>query len=107
MFYNDGPEMDENLRITKCPRCANEIFDDDAEFCQVCGLSLFNYCIGQPIYDDYGNLEGHGEVHKNKGNARFCKYCGTETVYTQEGILREFHVVLEEARQKSIDDIPF
>ena len=107
MFYNDGPEMDENMRIIRCPRCGNEIFDDDAEYCQICGLALYNYCVGQLIYDDFGNVEGRDKQHKNKGNARYCKYCGAETTYVQEGILRDFHVVIEEAQQKEIDDIPF
>ena len=105
MFYNDGPEMDDNLKIKKCPRCENELFDDDADYCQICGLPLHNYCLGQPEYDRYGNIEGYGNRHKNKGNARYCKTCGSETSYKQEGVLREFHIVLEEAHQ--VDDIPW
>lgn len=107
MYYNDGPEMDENMRITKCPRCSNEVFDEDADYCQICGLPLYNYCLGEPIYDDYGNIDDRGPRHKNKGNARFCKYCGCETTYLDEGVLKKYNVVLEAARREEVEDIPF
>ena len=29
MIYNDGFQMDDNLRVTKCPKCGNEQFDDE------------------------------------------------------------------------------
>lgn len=119
MYYNDGPEMDENLRITKCPRCENEIFDEDAEFCQICGLSLYNKCVRAEIHDEEGNFVGYGQEHRNKGNARFCKICGAKTTYNVEGILKDYVTVLAEIRSISSendkgfssqiddDDIPF
>lgn len=109
MIYNDGPEMDEKLRIVKCPRCENEAFENDDKFCPVCGLSLYNYCFGD-------------EQHINKGNARYCVYCGERTVFQFEKILKPYTTVLKEQRQQylkeeteergfifdfSKDDVPF
>ena len=32
MIYNDGFSMDENLRVTQCPKCGNEQFSEDASW---------------------------------------------------------------------------
>lgn len=106
MIYNDGPEMDENLRITKCPRCGNTEFDDDAEYCQICGLPLYNYCLGEEIYSATGNYEGTGPRHKNLGNARFCKHCGARTEYLEQSILKHYEEARKDLLALEINDIP-
>lgn len=79
MIYNDGVPMDENFRVKYCPRCKNQEIDSDSEFCQICGLSLYNVCTG----------DWNEEVpeHKNKSNARYCKICGRPTTYYHQKIL--------------------
>ena len=83
MIYNDGPEQNDNRRAIKCPKCGNEEFSDDAEYCKICGLQVYNYC---------------AERHRNVGNARFCETCGRETVYYEEGLLQDWEVISRERK---------
>lgn len=78
--------MDDNRRMTWCPRCQNEEFDDGAEYCRICGLSRYNTCEGTPVYNERG-FQDDVEVHNNFGNARFCEYCGQMTLFFKEGFL--------------------
>lgn len=105
MFYQDGPEMNEDKRVIKCPRCGNEEFSDNAEFCRVCGLPVFNYCEGEEQYDYHGNYLDTTK-HKNPGNARFCEICGRKTTYYTEKLLKDWTVIKRE--NNSIDNVvPF
>jgi hypothetical protein len=76
MIYKDGYHMDDNLKVTECPVCANEEFSNDAEYCRICGTRLYNYCQG--YYDDWYQKQIQ---HKNPGNARFCETCGKPTYF--------------------------
>lgn len=95
MIYNDGFSMDKNLRVNQCPKCGNEQFSEDAEFCRICGVSLFNYCEGEDIFDYNGNFD-HTETHKNCGNARFCEKCGKPTIFFNQKFLFPYDEVKEE-----------
>lgn len=74
-FYNDGIKTNENKRVIECPVCENEKFTKGLYYCKICGLERYNYCshpdCGQP----------------NDGNARYCRYCGSKTVYFNKGLL--------------------
>lgn len=94
MKYDDGFPMDDNLRVTKCPRCENEQFDNDAEYCRICGAPLFNICEGYRQQDSFGNVYDL-EYHKNYGNSRFCEKCGKPTEYFRLKFLRPFNEVSE------------
>ena len=87
MIYSDGVPTDDNWRVRYCPRCQNQEHDPDAEFCQICGLTLYNTCIGA--------WQDNVPEHKNKSNARFCKYCGLPTTYNQQNILQPYSVLLK------------
>lgn len=99
MIYNDGFPMDANLRITKCPKCGNEQFSEEAEFCRICGTSLYNYCEGEDIYDYNGEFNHH-ETHKNYGNARFCEKCGKPTLFFKEKFLFPYDEVRDESVER-------
>ena len=92
MIYNDGFEMDDNLRVRECPNCGNEQFSERADFCRICGTSLFNTCEGTDVFDDYGNFDHH-EEHNNPGNARYCELCGKPTAFFKNGFLKPFKEV--------------
>jgi ribosomal protein S27E len=79
MKYNDGVEMNENMRVVICPKCHNEDFGEPAFYCRICGQALYNECNG-------GDGNGAYE-HKNPGNARFCEYCGAENRFFKDGLL--------------------
>ena len=83
MFYNDGVEIDRKGRVLICPNCKNEEFSDKADFCRVCGTSLYNKCAGE--WDDSAE---YYEVHNNPGNARFCETCGKPTLFYELGFLK-------------------
>lgn len=88
MIYNDGVPMDENYRVKYCLRCKNHEIDCDSEFCQICGLSLYNVCIGDWNEDS--------PEHKNKSNARYCRICGRPTTYFQQDLLISYDKYKEE-----------
>lgn len=88
MIFADGYEMDKNLRVLCCPKCNNEQFSDNAEFCRICGTPLFNYCEGEDVCDEMGNIDRIR--HKNYGNSRFCEKCGTKTVFFTKKFLQVF-----------------
>lgn len=88
MIYNDGVPMDDNYRVKCCPRCKNNEIDSDSEFCHICGISLYNVCVGD--WDD----ESPG--HKNKSNAQYCRICGRPTTYFQQDLLVSYDKYKEE-----------
>ena len=99
MIYNDGVKTDENFRVLECPKCKNEEFSNDAEYCRVCGTKAYNYCSGEPEYDYHGNVI-NTLFHKNPSNARFCETCGNKTEFFEKKLLISW-----EAYQKEIADM--
>lgn len=109
MIYKDGYQMDENLRVIKCPVCGNKEFSDDAEYCRICGTRLYNYCEG--YYDGFAQ---ENICHKNPGNARYCETCGSPTYFFKEGLLEPWDkatekISCEETKEVEFDesDLPF
>lgn len=83
MIYNDGaPQNQDTLKVTMCPRCNNTEFTDNALYCKICGLSLYNRCLGE---------NEDREQHDNPSNARYCEICGSKTVYLFDKVLKEWH----------------
>lgn len=95
MRYNDGFPMDANLRVIECPKCGNEEFNKDADYCRICGTTLYNVCDGEDIFDYNGDFDHHDE-HRNHGNARFCEKCGKPTAFFNAKFLRPYTEVKEE-----------
>lgn len=75
-FYDEVIKTNEDNRVVQCPVCENEDFTEGLYFCKICGTERYNYC------SDNDNC---GQV--NDGNARYCKYCGSRTVYFNRGLL--------------------
>ena len=106
MIYRDGFGVNENKRFVKCPRCGNEEYSEEAMFCKICGLQVYNEYEGLSEYDGYGNLEVI--KHRNVGNARFCEYCGTKTMLFNANLLKPYDAVQNEQEQEDeIDPFPF
>lgn len=87
MIYTDGVPMDDNWRVRYCPRCQNQELDPDSEYCQICGLTLYNTCIG--------DWQNDMPEHSNKSNARFCRICGLPTIYNQQNIVQPYSDILK------------
>lgn len=91
MDYNDGIPYDpKTMRVRECPRCHNSQFQDNSLYCRICGLELYNICIGNEERDSWGNPI-YSNQHKNPSNARFCEICGKPTVYNIRGILPQWN----------------
>ena len=86
--YNDGvPYDEETLRVEQCPRCHNRQFSQNALYCRICGMDLYNRCDGME-QDNFGNWYSNEEArHRNPSNARFCETCGRPTFFLDQKIL--------------------
>lgn len=96
MIYDDGVQVDGNMRVVGCPRCENEVFNTNAGHCKICGLSLYNSCEGEPEFD-YNRNQIDTIYHQNPGDARFCEFCGRPTTFNKAGILKPWDIVIEKA----------
>ncbi|HHX23710.1 MAG TPA: hypothetical protein GX723_06835 [Thermoanaerobacterales bacterium] len=104
MIYDDGVEMNEDMRVSTCPRCENEEFSEEAEYCRICGLRAYNYCEGEPEYD-WNGYQTDTHYHRNPSNARYCETCGNPTIFFKEKILRPWKDVNNELEAE--DDSAF
>ncbi len=95
----DGFDLDENMRLIKCPKCGNDEFSDNAEYCKICGTFLYNCCMPEEDYIE--------KKHKNIGNARYCEQCGAPTTFFIHGLLKPYDVVLKEKSKKNDEFPPF
>ena len=113
MIYDDGVEMDNELKVIICPRCENESMSEGAEHCKICGLSLYNYCKGKWIENFNYEEQGYLERHKNISDARFCETCGTPTTFFEEKILEPWGQFMERLTnpyngvEPEQEDLPF
>ena len=90
-------DMDENNKPKECPICGNEQYVKDGDYCQICGTSIYNNCIGA-IDNQFENTTCSDGLHLS-GEARFCPYCGCETTYLRYKILKPY----TEEKDKSQD----
>lgn len=85
-------KSNDDRRFEVCPRCGNTEFAPFANFCKICGLYLYNICGDPPIFshDDHIGQDSIniGLTCINAGDARFCEYCGEETMLSRLGILK-------------------
>lgn len=82
---------DENGRFKKCPQCGNFDISQHAKYCKMCGLYLFNNCGAMRENRDYDDYCGQ----INPGDARYCEYCGEETVLLRLGLLKTWQELNE------------
>lgn len=79
-------KQDENHRPIVCPRCNNEQLPESGEFCQICGLRIYNICSDRDnTFDPSCSYTGYLD-----GDARYCPYCGSKTSYLLQGILKPY-----------------
>lgn len=112
--------VDENNRFLFCPKCGNKEFSSHANFCKMCGFYLYNTCQDEMIdYTDHEDYDESGNKiyipRTNPGDARYCEWCGKETLLSRLGLLLSWEEVIQahseiaaglEPKQKE-DDIPF
>lgn len=90
-----GIDLDNRYRAKTCPRCNNEELDYDGDYCNVCGMYLYNICTGldpNQTYDYTYQGTRWGQFKQGcegflVGNARYCHKCGSTSSFFEEGIL--------------------
>lgn len=96
-------ELDNDDKPIKCPRCQNELLPTDGEYCQICGLLVYNKCESFLYNDSYDSCNNGSKL---AGDARFCPYCGSKTTYLTSGILKPYTDELKQM-DKNKDNYPF
>ena len=61
-----------------CPKCGFSDHLDDANYCQNCGIELFNFCTN---CDCDTNAQPSPEYQAIPFNAKYCPYCGSKSTY--------------------------
>lgn len=90
MKYDDGVKVDEeSCRVFNCPTCHNREINEEDDFCIICGTPASNECSQCGKYAE--------------SNARYCRYCGSSTVYYQMGLLEDWKI----ANEALIDKIEY
>ncbi len=104
IHYNDGVPYDEStMRVRQCPRCHNSDFSENAQYCRICGMDLYNRCDGME-QDSYGNwYENENAHHCNPSNARYCETCGRPTFFYEQKILCDYAKFKPEAEDGGDD----
>ncbi len=97
MKYITKINLNENGKAIKCPVCENEEVSQDGKYCHICGTYLINHCTNEP--DSY---EGCGRLAS--GNARYCIYCGAETTFLKNGILKPWNLSDDKNMPSNLDD---
>lgn len=98
-------ETDERGRFLYCPRCGNRNFSEDAKYCKMCGIYLYNECTNQSQFD--GEIGSDGWCGRiNPGDARYCEHCGAETILTQLGLLKPWQEVMIPKKEVAPSRVP-
>jgi Zn-dependent peptidase ImmA (M78 family)/RNA polymerase subunit RPABC4/transcription elongation factor Spt4 len=103
-----GYTLDEFGRALICPRCENE--EISGEYCQICGIFLFNFCSGYPV--EQLNEPFTGKWHENEkscgavlsGDARFCNKCGSTSTFLEQGLLIDWETEKEQKLERTQQD---
>lgn len=94
MIYNDGFKMNNSGRVIVCPKCGNEEFQKNTDFCRICGTMVYNKCEGE--WDSTNEML---ITHNNPGNARYCETCGKPTYFYEQKLLSPWTEYIGEEAQ--------
>lgn len=96
-------ETDESGRAVVCARCGSEIVWPEGDYCMICGAPVFNHCACTEKISETGYNYSDGPCDAERvlpSGARFCPYCGNETTYFQDGLLRPWQEELREQQEQ-------
>lgn len=97
-------------RVQECPNCKNEEHIAGADFCMICGDPVVNRCTRALAEGDVPyEYRECSRIEPLPGNARFCPYCGSKTVFFETGLLKAWDHKEPEFTELSDDDgdLPF
>lgn len=106
-FYNDfergkymiysGIEVNKYSKAKVCPVCENEE-PEDGEYCSICGTHITNRCTNPRCIN--GPDDGLFGAFL-PGNARYCTYCGSESTFLKNQLLKPWQ---EEKFEREVED---
>lgn len=98
----DGKKVNSDGKLIECAKCGQNLTSNDGEFCEICGMRIYNRCTGYTQYDEFPiTLKPQEEIHPcEKGNilsgqARFCPYCGCTSTLYEYGLLKSYDQFME------------
>lgn len=94
IMYTDNIRLNNRGEAFSCPNCNNSELSFTGR-CTSCNTLLYNYC-SKSLYLDRGSC-----IYTNRGNARYCEMCGSETYFYSIGILKPW----EETRKNHVTEI--
>lgn len=102
MMDYDGKKVNSDGKLIECAKCGQNLTSNDGEFCEICGMRIYNRCTGYTQYDEFPiPLKPQEEIHPcEKGNilsgqARFCPYCGCTSTLYEYGLLKSYDQFME------------
>ena len=85
-------DLNEHNKAKICPKCGNEDILQEGEYCQICGCLLVNKCLQDcNLPFDNDDVSCCSKSTRLPGNARYCPYCGSETSFLTQGILKPWN----------------
>lgn len=100
MFYR-GVEVDENSKVLKCPVCGNEEVEE-GDYCKICKTYLVNKCTND-VYPGRSAYDGEICAELLDGNARYCPYCGSESTFFRDKLLKAWQECTD--NDESVEDV--
>lgn len=82
-YFEVGGERNKFQRITVCPVCGNQEFNQNAKYCKICGSPIYSICT---------NRRCNFSKKPLFLNSKYCKNCGSET--TMKNIYDDFEIKL-------------
>ncbi|GMA64723.1 hypothetical protein GCM10025859_51630 [Alicyclobacillus fastidiosus] len=75
--------MDDTDKQIACAQCGFDDHEENAEYCERCGIPLYNVCVNSSCPARYDDDQ---DVHLSP-QAAYCPFCGEKTYYANKGIL--------------------
>lgn len=86
--------LNDRSKAKICPTCENENTNIDGNFCQICGTQILNECTS---YKCKSTLSG---------DARYCSFCGCESTFSRDGLLKDWQIIKSEQEFLDLDTKP-
>ena len=103
MRFKDGFSADGQGRVSRCPKCGNTELPAGGDHCMICGSYLINRCTNDSGSDHLSTgLEPCGKPAA--GKARYCIFCGAETMFYRAGLLKHWSDVPDTDKEYGEDD---